>query len=89
MLRMSPALSASQAQDYHKREFVSPDQSYWSHGQTVQGEWQGQLAAEFGVSGTTSAEEFARLTEGQHPVTGDQLVRHRSLLSTKLLRAKP
>ena len=41
------------------------------------GEWQGQLAEEFGLSGAVGAEEFARLSEGQHPATGDQLVRHR------------
>ena len=77
MLRISKALSASQAQTYHAREFTSPDQSYWSRGQEVPGEWQGQLAARFGLSGPVGAEEFARLSEGQHPVTGDQLVQHR------------
>jgi conjugative relaxase-like TrwC/TraI family protein len=77
MLRISKALSASQAQTYHAREFTSPDQSYWSRGQEVPGEWQGQLAERFGVSGPVGAEEFARLSEGQHPLTGDQLVQHR------------
>jgi conjugative relaxase-like TrwC/TraI family protein len=77
MLRISKALSASQAQTYHAREFTSPDQSYWSHGQEVTGEWQGQLAERLGLSGSVGAEEFARLSEGQHPLTGDQLVQHR------------
>jgi conjugative relaxase-like TrwC/TraI family protein len=77
MLRISKALSASQAQTYHAREFTSPDQSYWSRGQEVPGEWQGQLAERFGLSGPVGAEEFARLSEGQHPLTGDQLVQHR------------
>lgn len=77
MLRISKALSASQAQTYHVREFTSPDQSYWSRGQEVPGEWQGELAERFGLSGPVGAEEFARLSEGQHPVTGDQLVQHR------------
>jgi conjugative relaxase-like TrwC/TraI family protein len=77
MLRISKALSASQAQTYHAREFTSPDQSYWSRGQEVPGEWQGQLAQRFGLSGPVGAEEFARLSEGQHPLTGDQLVQHR------------
>jgi len=77
MLTISKPLSASQAQSYHSREFTSPDQSYWSRGETVTGEWQGQLAEEFGLTGAVGAEEFARLSEGQHPVTGDQLVRHR------------
>lgn len=77
MLRISKALSASQAQTYHAREFTSPHQSYYSHGQEVPGEWQGQLAARFELSGSVGAEQFARLTEGQHPLTGEQLVRHR------------
>lgn len=77
MLRISKALSASQAQTYHAREFISPDQSYWSHGQEVPGQWQGQLAESFGLSGQVGGEEFVRLSEGQHPLTGEQLVRHR------------
>jgi conjugative relaxase-like TrwC/TraI family protein len=77
MLTISKPLSASQAQTYHSKEFTSPDQSYWSRGETVTGEWQGQLAEEFGLTGAVGAEEFARLSEGQHPATGNQLVRHR------------
>lgn len=77
MLTISKPLSAGQAQNYHAKEFTSPDQSYWSRGETVTGEWQGKLAEEFGLSGAVAAEEFARLAEGQHPATGEQLVRHR------------
>src|ERR1700733_1075435 len=77
MLRISKALSASQAQTYHAREFTSPDQSYWSHGREIPGEWQGRLSEQFGLSGAVGAEEFARLSEGQHPLTGDLLVQHR------------
>jgi conjugative relaxase-like TrwC/TraI family protein len=77
MLRISKALSASQAQTYHSREFTSPEQSYWSRGQEVPGEWQGQLAERFGLSGAVGATGFARLSEGQHPLSGDQLVQHR------------
>ena len=77
MLQISKALSASKLQDYHKREFTSPDQNYWSQGQQVQGQWQGQLAEKFGLSGAVGAEEFQRLSEGQHPYTAEQLVMHR------------
>ena len=77
MLQISKALSASKLQDYHKREFTSPDQNYWSEGQQVQGQWQGQLAEKFGLSGVVGAEEFQRLSEGQHPYTAEQLVMHR------------
>jgi conjugative relaxase-like TrwC/TraI family protein len=77
MLTISKPLSSGQAQTYHAKEFTSSDQSYWSRGQTVTGEWQGRLAERFGLSGAVGAEEFARLSEGQHPATGEQLVRHR------------
>jgi TrwC relaxase len=76
MLRISKALSASQAQTYHAHEFTSPAQSYWSHGQEIPGEWQGRLAEQFGLSGAVGAEEIARLPEGQYPLTGDLLVQH-------------
>ena len=42
------------------------------------GEWQGRLAAQFGLAGAVSAEDFARLSQGQHPATGEQLVRQRA-----------
>ena len=77
MLTISKPLSAGQAQSYHEKEFTSPEQSYWSQGQNVRGEWQGKLAQKYGLSGAVGAEEFARLAEGQHPATGEQRVRHR------------
>jgi conjugative relaxase-like TrwC/TraI family protein len=79
MLTISKPLNASQARNYHAIEFTSPDQSYWSRGQTVRGEWQGRLAEKFGLSGAVGAEEFERLAQGQNPATGDQLVRHRQV----------
>lgn len=77
MLTISKPLSASQAQTYHAKEFTSPDQSYWNQGQTIQGHWHGKLAEIFGLAGAVSVEEFARLSEGQHPATTEQLVQHR------------
>ena len=79
MLTISKPLNASQARNYHAIEFTSPDQSYWSRGQTVRGEWQGRLAEKFGLSGAVGAEEFERLAQGQNPTTGDQLVQHRQV----------
>ena len=32
----------------------------------------------FGLAGAVSAEDFARLSQGQHPQTGEQLVRQRA-----------
>ena len=77
MLKISKAIGAAKLQDYHKQEFISPDQSYWSQGQQVVGQWQGQLAEKYDLSGAVGAEEFQRLSEGQHPRTGEQLVQHR------------
>ncbi len=77
MLKISKALSAGKLENYHRQEFTSPDQSYWSQGQTVKGDWQGRLAEKYGLAGAVGAEEFHRLSEGQHPHTGEQLVQHR------------
>lgn len=79
MLTISKPLSASQAQTYHAKEFTAAEQNYWKQGDTIQGEWQGKLADKFGLEGAVCAEEFARLSEGQHPQTGEQLVRHRKV----------
>jgi conjugative relaxase-like TrwC/TraI family protein len=78
MLTISSALSAGQAQTYHAKEFTAREQNYWSQEQTVAGEWQGRLAEKFGLAGGVGAEEFARLSQGQHPLTGEQLVQHRA-----------
>ena len=78
MLTLSKPLTAGQAQTYHKKEFTSQEQSYWARGQEIEGEWQGRLAQKYGLSGPVGAEQFARLSQGQHPVTGEQLVRHRA-----------
>jgi conjugative relaxase-like TrwC/TraI family protein len=76
MLTISKPLSASQAQTYHVREFASQEQNYWSRDQQGHSEWQGRLAEQWGLQGGIGSEHFARLSEGQHPHTEEQLVRH-------------
>ena len=76
MLTISKPLSASQARTYHKEEFASRQQNYWSHDQRAFSEWQGRLAGQWNLHGPVEAERFARLSEGLHPRTGEQLVRH-------------
>jgi conjugative relaxase-like TrwC/TraI family protein len=76
MLTISKPLSASQAQTYHAREFASQEQNYWSRDQQGHTEWQGRLAEQWKLTGEVDAEHFARLSEGQHPHTEEQLVRH-------------
>ena len=78
MLTISKPLSAGQAQTYHQKEFTAKEQNYWSQRGVIAGEWQGRLAGEFGLTGMVSAEDFAKLSQGQHPQTGEQLVRQRA-----------
>jgi conjugative relaxase-like TrwC/TraI family protein len=78
MLTISKPLSAGQAQTYHRKEFTAKEQNYWSQRGVIAGEWQGRLAVQFGLAGTVSAEHFAKLSQGQHPQTGEQLVRQRA-----------
>lgn len=78
MLTISKPLSAGQAQAYHQKEFKAKEQNYWSQRGVIAGEWQGRLAGSFGLGGVVSEEEFARLSQGQHPQTCEQLVRQRA-----------
>jgi conjugative relaxase-like TrwC/TraI family protein len=78
MLTISKPLSAGQAQTYHQKEFTAKEQNYWSQRGEIAGEWQGRLAQQFGLAGAVSAEDFAKLSQGQHPQTGEQLVRQRA-----------
>ena len=77
MLTISKPLSSTQAQTYHAKEFTAAEQNYWKQEDTIQGEWRGKLADEFGLSGGVGALEFSRLAEGRHPATNEQLVQHR------------
>jgi conjugative relaxase-like TrwC/TraI family protein len=79
MLTISKPLSATQAQTYHAKEFTAAEQNYWKQGDTAPGDWRGRLAEKFGLAGAVGADEFTRLSEGQHPQTGGQLVRHRAV----------
>src|SRR5713101_5178853 len=78
MLTISKPLSAGQAQSYHQKEFTAKEQNYWSQRGVIAGEWQGRLTDPFGLLGAVSAEDFAKLSQGQHPQTGEQLVRQRA-----------
>jgi hypothetical protein len=75
MLTISKPLSSGQAQSYRQREFNAKEQTYWLRGGVIAGEWQGRLASH---AGKVSAEDFVKLNQGQHPQTGDRLVRQRA-----------
>src|SRR5450432_2925087 len=79
MLTISKPLSAGQAQTYHAKEFTAPEQNYWKQGDEIKGEWHGKLAAGYGLHDAVLAKDFSQLSEGKHPETGEQLVRHRKV----------
>jgi conjugative relaxase-like TrwC/TraI family protein len=76
MITISKPLSSGQAQAYHREEFGNGRENYYTESERIRGEWQGKLAIEWGLVGEVKEEQFARLAEGQHPETGEQLVRH-------------
>jgi conjugative relaxase-like TrwC/TraI family protein len=78
MLTISKPLSAGQARSYHSEEFANAKDNYYTQGREIVGEWHGRLAEEWGLKGEVQAEQFHRLSEGQHPISGEQLVRHQS-----------
>ena len=94
MLSISNPLSAAQVRTYHKKEFAAREQNYWSRGAEVFSEWRGNLTKTYGLSGPVDEDAFARLSNGQHPQTGEQLVRqqaHREYVDEhgKRVKSKP
>ena len=83
MLDISKPLTSAKVQSYYRSEYSAASNSYFSQGGTLRGEWHGQLAATLGLSGAVSAEAFDRLAEGQHPHSGEQLIRHRDTIKTQ------
>ena len=76
MLTLSKALAAGQAKDYFQAEYTNTQESYYSESKTVKGKWFGKQAETWNLHGDVEQEHFDLLCEGQHPHTGDQLVRH-------------
>src|SRR5215472_15657805 len=75
MLTISRALSAAQAEIYHREEFANAQANYYSEGESIKGQWHGRLAEQWGLRGEVDQEHLARLANGQHPSTSEQLVR--------------
>lgn len=76
MVTISKPLSAGQAQTYHRNEFENARENYYTEAERISGAWHGKLAEAWGLSGGVQEEHFQRLSEGQHPITGEQLVQH-------------
>jgi conjugative relaxase-like TrwC/TraI family protein len=86
MLTISKPLSAGQARRYHAEEFQNARDNYYTEGDVIRGVWHGQLAERWGLGGNVRKDQFERLAEGQHPITGEQLVRHQTARETKNAR---
>jgi conjugative relaxase-like TrwC/TraI family protein len=59
------------AKKYFKEHLAVGD--YYAEGQTVPGQWIGQGAADLGLCGVTTPDEFVRLCDNLNPQTGERL----------------
>jgi conjugative relaxase-like TrwC/TraI family protein len=75
MMTMSSALSAGQAETYYQQDYANKTENYYSERGEVNGQWCGRLAAEWGLKGEVTSEQYGRLVAGQDPHTGEQLIR--------------
>jgi len=82
MLTISKPLSAGQARRYHEEEFQNARENYYTEGEVIRGLWYGELTARWGLVGPVMEQHFQRLADGQHPITGEQLVRHQTARET-------
>ena len=83
MLDLSKPLTAGKIKEYFKNEYGASENAYFSQGGAIRGEWHGELRNTFGLSGAVDGEAFNRLAEGQHPLTGEQLIKHKDTIKTK------
>ena len=75
MLAPKAQYNLGDAKKYFKEHLAVGD--YYAVGQTVPGHWFGQGAAELGLNGITTGDEFTRLCENLHPQTGERDDRNR------------
>ncbi|MGE3511202.1 MAG: MobF family relaxase, partial [Vicinamibacterales bacterium] len=75
MLTISKPLGVAQLRTYHAQEFSNGRTNYYTAEETIRGQWHGQLAARWGLTGDVREDGFQRLAEGRHPLDGQQLVR--------------
>ena len=73
MMSMSPgALDSAAAETYFEQHYSKDD--YYSQGQTCVGRWVGKGAADLGLVGDVSRDDFSALLQGIHPRSGAVLV---------------
>ena len=78
MLTISSPLSAGQAQTYHAKEFTAKEQNYWSQDRPSRASGRAGSPRNSASPEAWEPRRFARLSQGQHPSTGEQLVQHRA-----------
>src|SRR5713101_8628853 len=61
----------SNGKGYAAHHLVHSD--YFAEGQRVVGHWQGRGAAELGLAGEVTEEQFEAIRQGLHPATGERL----------------
>lgn len=71
MVTAKTQYNLANAREYFEEHLCVGD--YYNEGQRVSGEWQGSGAEWLGLSGKVRADDFLRLCENQHPVTGETL----------------
>lgn len=75
MLTISQPLTATMAVDYYENEYAADQgRKPEREAENIGGEWTGKLAESWGLKGAVGVEQFARLCEGLHPLTGERLV---------------
>ena len=82
MLAPKAQYNLGDAKKYFKEHLVVGD--YYAEGQTVPGQWFGQGAAELGLNGITTADEFTRLCDNLHPQTGERLTLRQKTTRTEM-----
>jgi conjugative relaxase-like TrwC/TraI family protein len=83
MVTISKPLTSGKAQTYYEQEYAVASNNYFTQGQTLAGQVHGPLAQTLGLSGEITPEQFSRIMEGQHPMTGEQLIRHKDTVKTR------
>ena len=79
MFKVSKWIAAGKIIEYHKEQYSSSKEAaYHSESGKVVGSFHGRLADEFGILDKPASELIvSRLAHGQHPLSGEQLVKHR------------
>ncbi len=86
MVKISKPLGGEKVSTYFRVEFSAADQlNYMREGEKqLIGEWHGKFAEEqFGLVGGVDELHYDRMAQGQHPHTGEQLIKHRTQTETR------